>query len=37
VLFRSLEELSDLPVPELLQRRYEKFRRMGQFLVGAPA
>jgi acetyl-CoA carboxylase alpha subunit len=37
VLFRSLEDLSDLSVPELLQRRYEKFRRMGQFLVAAPA
>ncbi len=37
VLFRSLEDLSDLSVPELLQRRYEKFRRMGQLLVAAPA
>ncbi len=31
VLERSLVELQRLPVPELLERRYEKFRRMGQF------
>jgi len=31
VLERSLVELLRLPVPELLERRYEKFRRMGQF------
>ncbi len=31
VLVRSLEELTRLPVPQLLERRYEKFRRMGQF------
>ena len=31
VLERSLAELSRLPVPGLLDRRYEKFRRMGQF------
>jgi len=31
VLERSLEELVRPPVPELLERRYEKFRRMGQF------
>lgn len=30
-LVRSLEELRALPVEELLARRYEKFRRMGQF------
>ena len=36
VLERSLSELSNLPVRELLERRYEKFRRMGQFMqVGA--
>ncbi len=36
VLVRSLEELTRLPVPELLERRYEKFRRMGQFFgIGA--
>jgi acetyl-CoA carboxylase carboxyl transferase subunit alpha len=33
VLVRSLDEVSSLPVPELLQRRYDKFRRMGQFLA----
>jgi acetyl-CoA carboxylase carboxyl transferase subunit alpha len=37
VLYRSLEELASLPTPELLQRRYEKFRRMGQLLVAAGA
>ena len=31
VLERSLEELLGLPPTELLQRRYEKYRRMGQF------
>ncbi len=31
VLQRCLEELRRLPVPELLERRYEKFRRMAQF------
>jgi acetyl-CoA carboxylase carboxyl transferase subunit alpha len=33
VLGTSLRELSRLPVPELLSRRYEKFRRMGQFFA----
>ncbi len=32
VLERSLTELAGVSVPELLERRYEKFRRMGQFL-----
>jgi acetyl-CoA carboxylase carboxyl transferase subunit alpha len=31
VLQRCLEELRRLPVPELLERRYEKFRHMAQF------
>jgi acetyl-CoA carboxylase carboxyl transferase subunit alpha len=31
VLERSLRELQALPLSELLQRRYEKYRRMGQF------
>jgi len=31
VLERSLQELQALPLSELLQRRYEKYRRMGQF------
>jgi len=35
VLFRELDELSELPTPDLLRRRYEKFRRMGQLLVAA--
>jgi acetyl-CoA carboxylase carboxyl transferase subunit alpha len=29
-LQNSLRELTGIPVPELLQRRYEKFRRMGE-------
>jgi acetyl-CoA carboxylase carboxyl transferase subunit alpha len=37
VLVRSLEELSEVPVPQLLERRYEKFRRMGQFFRVAVA
>jgi acetyl-CoA carboxylase carboxyl transferase subunit alpha len=32
VLVRSLDSLSSLGAPELLRRRYQKFRRMGQFL-----
>jgi acetyl-CoA carboxylase carboxyl transferase subunit alpha len=35
VLEDSLRELSLLPVPDLLERRYEKFRRMGQFFEDA--
>src|SRR6202171_6540165 len=31
VLDGTLRELSRLTIPELLERRYEKFRRMGQF------
>jgi len=34
VLVRALDELTVKPVPELLQRRYQKFRRMGE-LAGA--
>ena len=34
VLVRALDDLCAKPVPELLERRYAKFRRMGQ-LVGA--
>jgi acetyl-CoA carboxylase carboxyl transferase subunit alpha len=33
VLLRALEELSPLPTAELLDRRYQKFRRMGQFFA----
>ncbi len=32
VLERCLKELVRLPTPELLDRRYEKYRRMGQFM-----
>ena len=31
-LARALENASELAVPDLLRRRYQKFRRMGQFL-----
>jgi acetyl-CoA carboxylase carboxyl transferase subunit alpha len=33
VLSRSLDELSRLPVAELVNQRYQKFRVMGQFFV----
>src|SRR5262249_41064547 len=36
-LLRSLRELADRPRSELLQRRYEKFRRIGVFLEGGPS
>jgi len=32
-LARSLDELSQIPPEKLLERRYEKFRRMGQFFA----
>jgi acetyl-CoA carboxylase carboxyl transferase subunit alpha len=35
VLDESLRELEKLSIPELLDRRYEKFRRMGQFFESA--
>jgi acetyl-CoA carboxylase carboxyl transferase subunit alpha len=35
VLDRSLRELSRIPSADLLERRYEKFRRMGQFFEAA--
>jgi acetyl-CoA carboxylase carboxyl transferase subunit alpha len=35
VLEDSLRDLSRLTIPELLDRRYEKFRRMGQFFETA--
>ncbi|HEX4643039.1 MAG TPA: acetyl-CoA carboxylase carboxyltransferase subunit alpha [Candidatus Acidoferrales bacterium] len=35
VLDESLKELSRLAIPELLDRRYRKFRRMGQFFETA--
>jgi acetyl-CoA carboxylase carboxyl transferase subunit alpha len=33
-LIRALRELSDQPAQQRLQRRYEKFRRMGSFVEG---
>jgi acetyl-CoA carboxylase carboxyl transferase subunit alpha len=35
VLDRALRDLAQLPIPELLDQRYEKFRRMGQFFETA--
>jgi acetyl-CoA carboxylase carboxyl transferase subunit alpha len=35
VLFRALRDLTHFPIVELLDRRYEKFRRMGQFFEAA--
>ena len=37
VLLRSLNELSGLSASELLEQRYEKFRRMGQFFQASYA
>jgi hypothetical protein len=36
-LLKSLRELVDLPTDKLIAARYEKFRRMGQFLEGDAA
>jgi acetyl-CoA carboxylase carboxyl transferase subunit alpha len=36
-LLRSLREIAELPREELLQRRYDKFRKMGVFLEGQAA
>jgi acetyl-CoA carboxylase carboxyl transferase subunit alpha len=33
-LTRSLRELADKPVPQLLQERYDKFRKIGAYLEG---
>ncbi|MFZ0981590.1 MAG: hypothetical protein WAN23_19470 [Candidatus Acidiferrales bacterium] len=33
VLTNSLQELSALPPQQLVEQRYEKFRRMGQFFA----
>jgi acetyl-CoA carboxylase carboxyl transferase subunit alpha len=35
-LIRSLRELTEAPATERLQRRYEKFRRMGVYVEGGP-
>jgi acetyl-CoA carboxylase carboxyl transferase subunit alpha len=32
-LSRSLRELADLPIPQLLDARYAKFRTLGQYAV----
>ena len=37
VLVRQLDELRSLPVPELLEGRYNKFRRMGQLYTAVSA
>ncbi|MEZ6108192.1 MAG: acetyl-CoA carboxylase carboxyltransferase subunit alpha [Pirellulaceae bacterium] len=36
-LLKSLRELAGVPTEQLLAERYEKFRRMGQFLTVEPA
>src|SRR6266516_181013 len=36
-LRRNLERISDIPIEELLNRRYEKFRRLGSFSGGEAA
>jgi acetyl-CoA carboxylase carboxyl transferase subunit alpha len=36
-LLRSIKELRHLPVEELLEGRYQKFRRMGLFENKGPA
>jgi len=36
-LLKSLRELQTLDLDQLVQERYEKFRRMGKFLVAEPA
>ena len=36
-LIKSLRELVDMPTDELLAKRYDKFRQMGQFLEGDAA
>lgn len=36
-LIRSLREIAELPREALLQRRYDKFRRMGEFIEGGPS
>lgn len=36
-LLKNLKDLKQLPVPELLNRRYDKFRAMGVFNTEAPA
>ncbi len=33
ILLKTLEELCALPIPQLLERRYQRFRRMGQFFT----
>jgi acetyl-CoA carboxylase carboxyl transferase subunit alpha len=35
-LFRALNEVSAIPLTELLERRYQRFRRMGQFFLPPP-
>lgn len=36
LLLRALRDLADLPHPLLIQKRYEKFRKIGAFLEGSP-
>ena len=34
VVSSHLDELTKVPIDQLLQQRYEKFRRVGEFLEG---
>jgi acetyl-CoA carboxylase carboxyl transferase subunit alpha len=36
-LRRNLQQLFEIPIDELLKKRYEKFRRLGTFAEGKPA
>ena len=36
-LVKTLRELVKIPMEELLQQRYDKFRKMGVFIEGQPA
>jgi len=36
-LRRSLQRISQIPIAELLEKRYQKFRRMGVFSEGKTA
>jgi acetyl-CoA carboxylase carboxyl transferase subunit alpha len=37
ILLSTLGELSAMPVPQLLEKRYQRFRRMGQFFTSPSA
>jgi acetyl-CoA carboxylase carboxyl transferase subunit alpha len=35
-LLRALRELTEIPRDQLLEQRYQKYRKIGMFLEGAP-